>query len=76
MSETQPPTEIIFVVQESPEGGFTAHAVGCSIFTEGDTLDALRASVREAVACHYADGNRPQVIRLRIVREEVLPFDG
>jgi len=66
----------VFLVEESPQGGFTARAVSASIFTEGDSLDGLRANVREAVACHYDPGHRPQSIRLRIVREEVLRLDG
>ncbi len=48
-------TEILFTVEEAPEGGFTARAVGHSIFTEADTLDELRHNVREAVECHFDD---------------------
>jgi hypothetical protein len=29
--------EIIFLVEEAPEGGYTARALGYSIFTEADT---------------------------------------
>lgn len=65
--------EIILVVEEAPEGGFTAHALGASIFTEADTLAELRVKVREAVECHFEDENRPAIIRLHFVREEVLP---
>jgi predicted RNase H-like HicB family nuclease len=65
-------TELLFLVEESPEGGYTARAVGQSIFTEAETLAALRANVREAVACHFEDHARPQMIRLHIVRDEVL----
>ena len=64
--------EIVFVVDEAPEGGFTARAVGESIFTEGDTLDELRANVRSAVECHFDEGQAPKVIRLHIVRDEIL----
>jgi hypothetical protein len=63
-------TEIVFVVDEAPEGGFTARAVGESIFTEADTLEALRANVRSAVECHFDEGQAPKVIRLHIVRED------
>jgi hypothetical protein len=66
------PFEIIFIVEEAPEGGFTARALGASIFTEADDLDKLHANVRNAVSCHFAEGNRPAVIRLHHVREEVL----
>ena len=64
--------EIIFLIEEAGEGGFTARALGESIFTEADTLDALRQQVRDAVNCHFDDGNAPKVIRLHFVRDEVL----
>jgi predicted RNase H-like HicB family nuclease len=65
-------TEIIFLVEESPEGGYTARALGQSIFTDGDTLEEVRRNVREAVECHFEEGQGPRVIRLHFVREEVL----
>jgi hypothetical protein len=64
--------EIIFLIEEAVEGGFTARALGESIFTEADTLDALRQQVRDAVNCHFDEGNAPKVIRLHFVRDEVL----
>lgn len=73
---SQPPTEIVFIGKQSPDGGFTARAEAESIFTEADTLDALRANIREAVDCHYGDRPRPLVIRLRIIHEELFPLDG
>ncbi|MBM3407067.1 MAG: 2-oxoisovalerate dehydrogenase [Betaproteobacteria bacterium] len=65
-------TEIIFVVEEAAEGGFSARALGCSIFTQADSMDALRDEVRDAVRCHFDEGNAPRVIRLHIVRDEVI----
>jgi hypothetical protein len=64
--------EIVFVVDEAPEGGFTARAVGESIFTEAGSLEDLRANVRSAVECHFDEGQAPKVIRLHIVRDEIL----
>jgi hypothetical protein len=64
--------EIIFLIEEAGEGGFTARALGESIFTEADTLDALRRQVRDAVNCHFDEGKAPKVIRLHFVRDEVL----
>lgn len=64
--------ELIFLVEEPAEGGFTARALGESIFTEAETLDQLRQQVRDAVRCHFDDGKAPKVIRLHFVREEVL----
>ena len=64
--------EIIFIVEEAPEGGYTARALAHSIFTGGDTLDEVRGNVREAVDCHFEEDERPRVIRLHFVREEVI----
>ncbi|HEX9760125.1 MAG TPA: hypothetical protein VGA40_04360 [Candidatus Acidoferrales bacterium] len=66
-------TEIIFTVKESAEGGYEARALGHSIFTEAETLEELRANVQDAVRCHFDTDNRPRVIRLHLVKEEVLP---
>jgi hypothetical protein len=46
-------SEIIFVVEDSAEGGYTAKALGYSIYTEGETLDGLKESIRDAVKCHF-----------------------
>ena len=66
--------EIIFEVSEDEiDGGFTASALGCGIHTEGETMDALRANVREAVDCYFDETmEAPTVIRLHFVRDEVL----
>ena len=66
-------SEIIFAVEESPEGGYEAHALGHSIHTEADTLEELRSMVQDAVRCHFDDESRPRVIRLHWVRDEVIP---
>ncbi len=66
-------SEIIFAVTESPEGGFEARALGHSIYTQGDTLEELKAMVQDAVRCHFDEGSRPQVIRLHLVKDEVIP---
>lgn len=64
--------EIIFLVEDAIDGGFTARALGESIFTEGNDLDDLRKNIREAVACHFDPDNKPKVIRLHFVTEEVI----
>jgi hypothetical protein len=64
--------EIIFAVAESPEGGYEARALGHPIFTQADTLDELRAAVRDAVRCHFEPPVMPNVIRLHWVRDEVI----
>ncbi len=62
--------EIIFHVQQAEEGGYVARALGESIFTEANTLDALKAAVQDSVRCHFDEGHAPRIIRLHIVREE------
>lgn len=64
--------EIVFWVEEAPEGGFTARAMGESIFTEADDKDSLHAAVRDAVRCHFDEGKAPKIIRLHVVHEEVI----
>ncbi len=63
--------ELIFLVEEAPEGGFMARALGESIFTEADTAAELEAQVRDAVRCHFDEDKLPRLIRLHFVREEV-----
>ena len=65
-------TEIVFVVELALEGGYTARALGESIFTEADTEAELRKAVQDAVHCHFDEGLSPKVIRLHFVRDELL----
>jgi hypothetical protein len=58
-------SEIVFVVEQAPEGGYTARAVGESIFTEADDLPQLHERAREAVRCHFDEGKAPKLIRLQ-----------
>lgn len=67
-----PDSEIIFSVEESPEGGYEARALGYSIFTQAETMDELKRNVREAVRCHFDEGQAPLVIRLHTVKDEVI----
>jgi hypothetical protein len=64
-------SEIVFLVEDASEGGYTARALGAAIFTEADSFPGLRIAVRDAVQCHYEDG-APAVIRLHYVRDEVI----
>ena len=65
-------SEIIFSVQESAEGGYEARALGHSIFTQADSMEELKRNVREAVQCHFDEGAAPSVIRLHMVKDEVI----
>jgi hypothetical protein len=73
MIYVNPMTEIIFEVQEDQiDGGYVATALGYGIVTEGDDLPELREMVKDAVHCHFDEGEVPQVIRLHFVRDEVM----
>jgi hypothetical protein len=64
--------EIIFLVEDAPEGGFIARALDVSIFTEADDINDLHLKVRDAVSCHFEPSIKPKIIRLHFVREEVI----
>jgi hypothetical protein len=55
-------SEIVFLVEEAPEGGYTGRALGEAIFTEADTLDELRSMVRDAVRCHFDEPYTPILV--------------
>ena len=67
-----PESEIIFAVEESPEGGYEARALGHSIYTQADSLAELKVMVQDAIRCHFDEDTRPRVIRLHVVRDEVI----
>ena len=64
--------EIIFLVEEAPEGGYQARALGYAIFTEADTFGELKTMVQDAVQCHFASEDAPKLIRLHMVKDEVI----
>jgi predicted RNase H-like HicB family nuclease len=69
--------EIIFEVREAEEGGYTARALGHSIFTEAETWDELRGNVLEAAALHFEEAPaRPNLIQLHYVKDELIPVEA
>lgn len=64
--------ELVFTVTQEADGGFVAECLSHDIFTEGDTWEELRANVREAVAGYFFDQQKPSLVRLHLVRDEVL----
>ena len=66
------PMKIIFEVTEAVEGGYDARALGHGIHTQGESWDSLKAMVQDAVLCHFDDDCAPRVIRLHLVKQEVL----
>ena len=66
------PSEVIFTVEESLEGGYEARALGYPIYTQADTVDALRSALVDAVRCHFGPGDTPRKIRFHFVADPVL----
>ncbi len=67
--------EIVFMVEEDPEGGYTARALGCSIFTDAETIGELKENIKDAIKCHFdRDEEVPAIVRLHIVKEEIFAY--
>ena len=64
--------EIVFQVTQEADGGFVAECLSEDIFTQGNTWEELRQNVREAVKGYFFDKQKPNTIRLHLVRDEVL----
>ena len=64
--------EIIFLVEEAPEGGYTARALGHNICTEADSFAKLKKMVQDATHCHFEAEEMPRLIRLHMVKDEVI----
>ncbi len=64
--------EIIFIVEESQEGGYEARSLNHSIFTEADTYEELKEMIHDAVSCHFKPEDLPCLIRLHQVKEELM----
>ncbi|MDD3605420.1 MAG: 2-phospho-L-lactate guanylyltransferase [Kiritimatiellae bacterium] len=65
-------SEIVFEVTQEADGGFVAECLNESIFTQADTWDELRRNVQDAISAFYFDRPHPSVVRLHLVRDEVL----
>jgi hypothetical protein len=63
--------EIVFLVEEAPEGGYTARGLGYSIYTEADTWEELKLAIQDAISCHFEEGERPDLVRMHFLRQEV-----
>lgn len=69
--------ELIFEVRDAEEGGYFAHALGYSIFTEADTWEDLRSNVLEATSLHFEDSPvHPRLVQLHYVKDELIPVEA
>jgi hypothetical protein len=53
--------EIVFLVEDDPEEGYTAKALGESIFTQANDLESLKEMIRDAVNCHFTEAEKPKI---------------
>jgi hypothetical protein len=65
-------SEIVFLVEEAPEGGFTAKSLGYSIYTEADNWEKLKIAINDATSCHFDEAQKPKFVRLHFLKEEVI----
>jgi predicted RNase H-like HicB family nuclease len=63
-------SELLFIVEESQDGGYFAKAVGVSIVTQAETLEELKPMISDAVRCHFEEKDMPTLIHLHVTREE------
>ncbi|MHB1600950.1 MAG: type II toxin-antitoxin system HicB family antitoxin [bacterium] len=67
--------EILFIIEEDIESGYTARALGYSIFTEGETMEGLRNNIKDALECYFENkSDIPPVVRLHQVKEEFFAY--
>lgn len=64
--------EIIFLVEEAQDGGYQAKALGFSIFTEAESYEEVKESIKDAVKCHFEETSIPKITRIHFVKEEVM----
>ena len=67
--------ELIFYVEEAQQGGYTANSLTYSIFTQGETLEELKANITDAIHCHFDDEEMPKIVRLHLVHQEVFAIE-
>ncbi len=65
-------SEIVFLIEDAPEGGYTARALGYSIYTEAGSWEELKQAIQDALACHFDEQQKPGIIRLHYLHEEVI----
>ena len=64
--------EIVFLVEESLDGGYEAKAAGFPIFTQGETIEEIKKNIQDAVRCHFEDNEMPSLIYIRFLKEELI----
>ena len=62
-------SELIFLIEDDPDGGYTAQAIGQNIFTQADTIDELKPMIQDAIDCHLNNRSQwPALVRLHFIQ--------
>lgn len=64
--------DLDFEAVQDADGGYCAECLTENIFTQGATWEELRSNVIDATAAYYFDQQKPERIRLHLVRDEIL----
>lgn len=64
-------SELIFIAENCPKGGFIAKCVSESFFTQADSLEELKEAIIEAVQCHF-DDEMKRIIKLQTIQEQII----
>ena len=67
-------SEVIFLVEDAPEGSYSARALGYAIHTEADTLAELKTMIQDAIRCHFDEADGPAMAGLHLVRDQLIPI--
>ena len=68
--------EVLSAVEDAADGGYIAHALGYSIFTEADSWEELKRTVQDAARCRFDEGELPDLIRVHAAREKAYPREA
>lgn len=64
--------EVVFIVDESVDGGYEARAAGFPIFTQSESKGVVKSNIIEAVRCHFDEKEMPSHINIRFLQEEII----
>lgn len=57
--------EIIFLIEEAVEGGYSARALDHSIFTDGKSIEDIKANIKDSIFCHFEENELPKVVQIQ-----------
>ncbi len=71
-AQAQSQPQLLFFVTEDPEGGYVAKAPKYGIYTQGESWEELITNIKEAILCHFDEGEAPASFTWQMVKREVV----